>query len=74
MAHVLKTVHVAMLLFGGRMEEHGKDTEPNWTQPGCISYDAECAAIVRALRVGRDCRKQQRISNITIFTDAQAAI
>jgi len=38
------------------------------------AYDAECAAIVRALRVGRDRRKQQRISKITIFTDAQAAI
>jgi len=38
------------------------------------AYDAECAAIVRALRIGRDFRKQQRISKITIFTDAQAAI
>ena len=38
------------------------------------AYDAECAAIVRALRVGRDRWKQQRISKITIFTDAQAAI
>jgi len=38
------------------------------------AYDAECATIVRALRVGRDRRKQQRISKITIFTDAQAAI
>jgi len=34
------------------------------------AYDAECAAIVRALRVSRDRRKQQRISKITIFTDA----
>jgi ribonuclease HI len=38
------------------------------------AYDAECAAIVRALRVGRDRRNQQQIPKITIFTDAQAAI
>jgi ribonuclease HI len=38
------------------------------------AYDAECAAIVRALRIGRDRRKQHRVPKITIFTDAQAAI
>jgi len=38
------------------------------------AYDAECAAIVRALRIGRDQRRQNRIPKITIFTDAQAAI
>jgi hypothetical protein len=37
-------------------------------------YDAECAAIVRALQVGRDSRNQLQMTKITIFTDAQAAM
>jgi len=38
------------------------------------AYDAECAAIVRALRVGAQRRKQHKVERITIFTDAQAGI
>ena len=34
------------------------------------AYDAECAAIVRALRIGAQRRKQHKVERITIFTEA----
>jgi len=38
------------------------------------AYDAECAAIVRVLRIGRDQLRQNRRLKITIFSNTQAAI
>jgi len=56
------------------MVEYGKDTEFIRGATRRHTYDAECAAIVRAIRVGQDRRKLHRVSKITIFTDTQAAI
>ena len=44
------------------------------THMGCgqEAYDAECAAIARALRVAAS--RNHALSTVTIFTDAQAAI
>ena len=38
------------------------------------AYDAECAAIVRALAVAAERAKRHKLGRVRIFTDAQAAI
>jgi len=38
------------------------------------AYDAECAAIARALEVAAERAKRRRLGRVRIFTDAQAAI
>jgi len=38
------------------------------------AYDAECAAIARALAVAAERVKRRKLGRIRIFTDAQAAI
>jgi len=51
----------------GRSAPPGKATRPIWE-----AYDAECAAIARALRIAAT--KDRVLGIVTIFTDAQAAI
>ena len=38
------------------------------------AYDAECAAISRALAVAAERAKRRKLGRVRIFTDAQAAI
>jgi len=38
------------------------------------AYDAECAAIARALAVAAERAKRRKLGRVRIFTDAQAAI